>query len=143
MAIPGIEIEEKVVKKAVRLGIMAKEGTGKSTVAKFLKGVKLIDDLEGKLPDEVLLDKDCHTIKLGGDNSYEKQIAVLSALGSADKLGAEWLVIDSATSLEKAIFDHTLVADCDNDKDNFVAYGKGYKAANLHFDRFLDLLKKS
>jgi hypothetical protein len=108
----------------------------------LLKGKKLIDDMELKLPLEVRNDPNCHIVEFDGEITFDKQLDMLKNLYRADKLPMEWLVIDSTTSLEKAIHKHTLVKDFGDDAKKFADYGAGYKSAQLHLDRFIDLLKR-
>jgi len=142
MGIPGIKLQEKGKKSPMRLGITGKEGTGKSSVARLLKGKKLIDDMELKLPLEVTSDPNCHVVEFDGDITFDKQIDMLKSLYKADKLPVEWLVIDSTTSLEKAVHRHTLVKEFGDDPKKFADYGTGFKASQLNFDRVLELLKR-
>ena len=142
MSIPGIKLKDKKKKTPSRVGFTGKEGSGKSSIARLLKGKKLICDMEAKLPLEVLQDPDCHVVEFDGEPTFDKTIDMLKGLYKADKLPVEWLVIDTFTMLEKSIHKNVLNRDFDNNKEKFSAFATGYRASYHDCDRFLDLLTR-
>jgi len=142
MAIAGITFKDKTKKSPMRLGITGKEGTGKSSVARLLKGNKLINDMEFKLPSEVLEDPTCQVVEFDGEATFDKQLDVLKVLYKADKLPIQWLVIDTFTMVEKIIHKMVIARDFDNKREKFASFATGYRASYPECDRFLDLLTR-
>ena len=142
MAIAGVTFKDKTKKQPSREGVTGKEGSGKSSVARHLKGNKLICDLELKLPLEVLQDPTCQVVEFNGEPTFDKVLDMLKSLYKADKLPIQWLVIDTVSMLEKIIHKNVLARDFDNNKEKFSAYATGYKASYHDCDRFLDLLTR-
>jgi len=142
MSIPGIKLKDKKKKTPSRVGFTGKEGSGKSSIARLLKGKKLICDMEAKLPLEVLQDPDCHVVEFDGEPTFDKTIDMLKGLYKADKLPVEWLVIDTFTMIEKVIHKMVINRDFDGSRKDFSAFATGYRASYPECDRFLDLLTR-
>lgn len=134
-----INIKANEPRKALRLGISGKAGTGKSTAIFKIAKNPLIFDLENKLPPE--FKGIGNTIDFKGRESYHYIKQELINVLNEPKLTWDWLVVDTSSKVEEHCENHAIENDYKRDRNKYSAYSSGPKnELPQYFAEVLDLL---